>query len=88
MLELTASEASRNFSSLLDRAAAGETIVITRGGRRVATIGPAEASNGAAVRGVLDRWRGTKMLDDSFADRVAGARSVVSAELDSDPWRD
>lgn len=33
---MTASEASRNFSHVLDSAERGDAIVITRGGRRVA----------------------------------------------------
>ncbi|WP_433603536.1 type II toxin-antitoxin system Phd/YefM family antitoxin [Nocardia sp. CA-135953] len=44
---VSASEASRNFAELLSRAERGETVVITRGGRRLAVIGPAPVANGA-----------------------------------------
>ena len=85
---MTASEASRNFSALLDEAEHGETIVVTRNGRRVALIVPAPRSNGRALRDVFRRWHGHEALDDAFAENVAAARSAVTAELDTDPWRD
>jgi len=39
MKEMSASEVARSFSAALDGAEKGETIVITRGGRRVAMVG-------------------------------------------------
>lgn len=88
MREMSASEASRNFSAVLNEAENGETIVVTRAGRRVAVITPAPRGNGRALREVVSRWRGNPAFDASFADSVEGARGAVSAELDSDPWRD
>lgn len=84
---MTASEASRNFSSVLDSAEHGETIVVTRAGRRVAAIIPAPRANGAALRAVFERWHGNDALDDRLAARVDAARGSVSADLDTDPWR-
>lgn len=84
---MTASEASRNFSAVLDAAEHGETIVVTRAGRRVAAITPAPRANGAALRAVFERWHGNPALDDTLAARVAAARETASAELDTDPWR-
>jgi prevent-host-death family protein len=55
MTTMTATDVARNFSSVLDAVAGGETIVITRGGRRVAKLTPTPAANGAAVREVLRR---------------------------------
>lgn len=53
----------------------GETVVITHGGRRVATIGPAGAGNGAAL------WTAVAVDEISFdpgsAVDVATARDVV-----------
>lgn len=86
--EMSASEASRNFSAVLDSAEHGETIVVTRAGKRVALIVPALRANGAALREVFRRWQGNAAFDDTFAGTVAAARKAVSAELDSDPWRD
>lgn len=84
---MSASEASRNFSAVLDSAEHGETIVVTRAGRRVASITPAPRANGAALRQVFRRWQGNPALDDAFARQVATAREAASAELDTDPWR-
>jgi prevent-host-death family protein len=88
MREMTASEASRNFSAVLDDAEHGETIVVTRNGHRVALIVPAPRSNGRALREVFRRWNGNDALDDKFADNVAAVRDTATAELDTDPWRD
>lgn len=88
MKEMAASEASRNFSAVLDEAEHGETIVVTRNGRRVAMITPAPRANGKALRDVFRRWQGRAELDDEFAANVAAAREAVSGDLDSDPWRD
>ncbi|MEC3957165.1 type II toxin-antitoxin system prevent-host-death family antitoxin [Nocardia sp. CDC153] len=46
---MTATEVARNLSAVLDQAEHGETITITRGGRRIATITPAARENGAEV---------------------------------------
>ena len=88
MYELSASEASRNFSAVLDPAEHGETIAVTRSGRRVALITPAPTTNGAALRDVLARWADNPALDDTFAANVASAATAVSGDLDSDSWRD
>jgi len=84
---MTASEASRNFSAALDLAEHGETIVVTRGGRRVAMIVPAPRASGKALREIIGRWRGDSAFDQAFADNVAAVQEAVSADLDRDPWR-
>lgn len=81
MVVMSASEVSRNFASVLDRAAHGETIIVTRGGKRLATIAPAPAANGAALADFLAQRQGS--LDDSFATDVLGARDLLVSE---DPW--
>jgi prevent-host-death family protein len=86
MREVTASEASRNFSTMLDSVEHGETIVVTRAGRRIASIVPVSAANGAALNGVLARWRAAAALDDEFAASIADARTAASIEHDTDPW--
>jgi antitoxin (DNA-binding transcriptional repressor) of toxin-antitoxin stability system len=87
MKEMTASEVARNFSATLDGAEGGETIVITRGGRRVALLVPAPRANGRAVAQVIDRWRERLAVGDVFDDMVANADSGT-AGVDGDPWRD
>lgn len=74
MRTMSATEASRSFAALLDEAENGETIVLTRGGRRVAVIGPASASNGSDVVALLN----AKLPDDDFAADVLAARDVVT----------
>ena len=73
---VTATEASRSFAALLDEAERGETVVVTRGGRRIASIGPARASNGAEFLALLAE-RG---VDGDFADDVSPAREAVPLE--------
>lgn len=81
---ITASEASRNFASLLDRAEHGETIVITRGGRRLALIGPAPVANGGDFAEALLAFRGRHPEDDpTYGDDVLGARDLLTED---DPW--
>lgn len=86
MREVTASEASRNFSALLDSVEHGETVVVTRGGRRIASITPTPAANGAALNEVIANWRGTEALDAAFSESIAAARTAASSEKDTDPW--
>ena len=86
MREVTASEASRNFSAVLDSVERGETILVTRAGRRVASIAPTPLATGAALNAVLRRWRGAAALDDDFAESIATARAAASTEDDRDPW--
>jgi prevent-host-death family protein len=76
MHTLTATEASRSFASLLDEAEQGRTIVITRGGRRIATIGPASASNGLEFLSLLT----SSAVDKDFATDARAAREAVTLE--------
>ncbi|MGH9076703.1 MAG: type II toxin-antitoxin system Phd/YefM family antitoxin [Acidimicrobiales bacterium] len=73
---MSASEASRSFAALLDEAERGGTIVVTRGGRRIATIGPAASANGSAVVALLASSR----LDEDFAADVHAARESIVPE--------
>jgi prevent-host-death family protein len=62
MKTVSAAEANRDFSRLLRRAGAGETVIITSRGRPVAQIGPVEpdlASREAAHAALLRRWETT-----------------------------
>lgn len=88
MREMTASEASRNFSALLDAAEHGETIVVTRGGHRVALIAPAPRGNGRALLELAAQWQGNPAFDETFEANVEAARAAASTEADSDPWQD
>ncbi|MDQ3029727.1 MAG: type II toxin-antitoxin system Phd/YefM family antitoxin [Actinomycetota bacterium] len=76
MRTVTATEASRSFAALLDEVERGQTVVITRGGRRIAAIGPAAASNGAEVVTLLT----SHAADDGFAADVLAARHAAALE--------
>lgn len=80
MRVMTATEASRSFAALLDEAEKGQTIVLTRGGRRIAVIGPASPSNGAEVSALLN----SDLPDDRFAADVLAARDAVT--MDGPRW--
>ena len=88
MREMTASEAARNFSAVLDAIENGETIVVTRAGRRIAAMAPAPAETGAALNEVLDRWAGTNLFDDTFLDRLEDTLTAADPDQDVDPWND
>lgn len=81
MKTMSATEASRSFASLLNEAERGGTIVVTRGGRRIATIGPATAGNGVAVAELL----ASADIDEDFAADVLAARELVVSEAPAWP---
>jgi prevent-host-death family protein len=87
MKELTATEAARNFSAVLDGAEQGETVVITRGGRNVAMIVPPPRANGAAVKEFIREWQDKLDLDDEFEANVRFSREATT-DMDGDPWRE
>lgn len=75
---MTATAASRSFASLLDEVERGETVVITRGGRRIAMVGPATSGNGAALLALLALLAaGDIAFDPGYATEVAGATGAV-----------
>ena len=76
MRTVTATEASRSFAALLDEVENGESVIVTRGGRRIACIGPATAGNGREVVELLTAG----LADAEFAADVAAARDAVSLE--------
>jgi antitoxin (DNA-binding transcriptional repressor) of toxin-antitoxin stability system len=82
MRTMTATEASRNFSGLLDAIERGETVTITRGHHAVAEIGPARLRTGAGLRAALER---IPPPDDRFMADIAGALALISPE-GNDPW--
>src|SRR5260370_37524263 len=82
MRTMTATEASRHFSDLLDAVERGETVTILRGSHPVAEIGPAHRRTGADLRTALE---GTPPPDEAFARDISAALAVVTSE-EPDPW--
>ena len=81
MRTVTATEASRSFAALLDGVENGETVVVTRGGRRIAVIGPVTTANGKNLRELL-----AQTTDDLFGADVASARDLAHER--EVPWSD
>lgn len=84
MKQLSATEAARRFSDVLDSVEGeGESYVVVRHGRAVATIGPAFAGTGRAVKEMLRAHR----PDTEWAAELRELREWVGA-ADANPWRD
>ncbi len=84
MKTMTATEASRHFSDLLDAVERGETISIVRGNHPVAEIGPARQRTGADLRAAL---ADVPPPDDAFGRDIAEAVALLNSEV-GDPWAD
>jgi antitoxin (DNA-binding transcriptional repressor) of toxin-antitoxin stability system len=82
MRTITATEASRNFSDLLDAIERGETVTITRGHNVVAEMRPARRRTGADLRTALDD---IPPPGERFAADIAGAVALLTSE-GTDPW--
>jgi antitoxin (DNA-binding transcriptional repressor) of toxin-antitoxin stability system len=80
---VSATEAARQFSDLLDRVERdGETFVVERRGRAVACIAPAVAVSGRAVKKLLR----SQAPDPSWAGELAELRGML--EREERPWSD
>jgi prevent-host-death family protein len=79
---MTATEASRHFSDLLDAVERGETITIVRGSRSVAEIGPAHRRAGADLRAAL---ADVFPPDEAFSRDIAEAIALLDSKV-GDPW--
>jgi len=87
MDSLSATDAARNFSDVLNRVAyRQETLEINRGGRAVARLVPVEPTAGVRVSSLNKLLSDLPDLADdasAFADEV---RAAGIAEGESDPW--
>lgn len=83
MKQLSATDASRRFSEVLDDVErAGESYIVVRHGRPIATIGPATGGTGKALKEALRAHR----PDDAWADELRELRENI--EPPAEPWRD
>lgn len=84
MPTVTAREASRKFSTLLDHVEHdGEEYVIVRDGKEVARIIPAGTHTLGAI---LDALEDGPAIDPDFEGDALGANDLLT--MPSDPWRD
>jgi antitoxin (DNA-binding transcriptional repressor) of toxin-antitoxin stability system len=82
MRQVTATEAPRRFSEMLDSVEnRRESFVVVRRGRAVATVGPATGSTGRDLKDVLKRNR----PDSAWASELRELRESIGSE--TDPWR-
>ena len=80
--QLSATEAARRFSEVLDRVEQnGESVIIVRHGRAVATIGPAGVGTGKALKEALR----AHVPDPDLADEVRELREFVGPAQDRWP---
>jgi prevent-host-death family protein len=74
---LTATDAARRFSEVLDAVErSGETFVVVRHGRAVATIAPANVATGRAVKQLLRNRR----VDQAWRRQLAALRAALKIE--------
>lgn len=85
MVEITATEASKGFSDMLDAVEhRGESFTITRNGHVVATVQPAERKRWSFAE-LVDFFR-ENPPDESWADDMEKVREWVGNDLPRDPW--
>lgn len=77
MRKMSATEASRNFKTLLDAVEEGESITITRGNVSIAEIGPAKEHSGRDLRLALAQL---PHADNDLKNDIADAMSHLT------PW--
>ena len=82
MKQLTATDASRRFSEVWRGGPSGESYVIVRHGRAVATIGPATGGTGKTLKEALSANR----PDGAWVDELRELRETMDPV--ADPWRD
>lgn len=80
---MSATEAARSFSDVLNRVAAGEEIEVIRSGAPVAVIVPPKARLVSAER-FHELVTGAPRPDEDFARDIAAVRGTVEAP--GDPW--
>lgn len=80
---MTATDAARGFSEVLNRVAAGEEVEVTRSGAPVAVIGPVKARLVSAAR-FLELLADAPAPDERFADDLREIREGVGTP--SEPW--
>jgi antitoxin (DNA-binding transcriptional repressor) of toxin-antitoxin stability system len=83
MRVMTATEASRRFSDLLDAIERGETVTITRGNHAIAEIRPARRRTGLDLRAAL---ADIPPPDERFSSDIAAGLALLTEG--NDPWAD
>jgi antitoxin (DNA-binding transcriptional repressor) of toxin-antitoxin stability system len=85
MPRVTASEASRNFASVIGRAAAGEEFEVTRSGQTIASIGPPRVTTIPAER-FRELMRSAPPVDEAFEEDLRRIRERQGPAPEPPPW--
>jgi prevent-host-death family protein len=83
---VTATEAARRFSDILNRVRYGhETFVVLRGGEEIAQISPAQPSQPVTLRELIQKLRQMGSPDSSF---VADLEEIQASQcpIGESPW--
>jgi prevent-host-death family protein len=83
MARMTATQAARSFSDVLNRVAAGEEVEVTRSGAPVAVIGPPRARRVSAER-FRELIASAPRPDDGLADDIRAIREAAGPPRE--PW--
>ena len=73
MITVTATQAARNFASLLDAVEHGEVVVVTRDGIPVGRLSPERRTSADRLKAALREHR----VDEAFADDLAAAHEDI-----------
>ena len=83
---ITATEAARSFSDLLNRVRyRGETFRIVRSGEEVAQLTATPSHSGVSLRDLLEKLQASRSDDPEFADDLVRIQ-VGQPRLVEDPW--
>jgi len=86
MREITATEAARDFSKLLDRVRhAGESFVVVRNGEAMCRIEPVSPARRATVADLIRAIESGKPVDEAFADDIEQVQKR-QPKLPRSPW--
>jgi prevent-host-death family protein len=83
---LTATQAARNFSDVLNRVAAGEVIEIARNGATVAVIGPPQRQRLVSPERFREIVASAPPTDDDFVRDLEEIRRSAGP-APADPWQ-
>jgi prevent-host-death family protein len=84
---VTATEAARKFSDILNRVHYGhETFVVLRGGEEVAQISPAQPSQPVTLRELIEKLRQMESPDSRFAADLEEVQASQPLMGEAPPW--
>ncbi len=77
MSRLSATDVSRNFSSVINRVAGGEVIEVVSNGESIAEMRPADPPTAISAALWRDLFASAPEVDDAFAEDVRAGRAEI-----------